>query len=232
MEALLTILGSVLVAVITWFLLKKSEKDKLIGEDKRKLKKTLFYLLDIKHEMTVYKRAFEYKSIAIKYMKAKYEIFASLDDAMFDKMIDGVLEMTKTIKTTSDKENETIGDNFWRSVENLSEIDPLLAFRLSGKNKIGGVIKELMDVYKDSTNELINDPNVVNKALKLFEPKILDEALTALNEVIIEIAVQIDKKTLNEVKAEFEGDPASTEKEIYEYLDRIIPADLSVFTQG
>ncbi len=214
--------GPLIGVFIGWLLTRKNDKDKLVREDKRKLKRTLKTLLDLRYEINLVRRDEDFINIYVETVKTKFGELGQLDTEQTNRIIDLLKKMIEEAGLTITKQtSKTTKENFEKAVDNLSEIDPILAYRLSGKQNIQEFFGEWEEISKKSLDEWMTDKDEVKNMIQHFRPKLLNEAITDLDSVLIEIATQIDSGTLsktNEIIAE--KDIYEKQIEIHQFVER------------
>jgi hypothetical protein len=214
--------GPLIGVFIGWLLTRKNDKDKLVREDKRKLKRTLKTLLDLRYEINLVRRDEDFINIYVETVKTKFGELGQLDTEQTNRIIDLLKKMIEEAGLTITKQtSKTTKENFEKAVDNLSEIDPILAYRLSGKQNIQEFFGEWEEISKKSLDEWVTDKDEVRNMIQHFRPKLLNEAISDLDSVLTEIATQIDSGTLsktNEIIAE--KDIYEKQIEIHQFVER------------
>ena len=216
-------LGPFIGIFIGWFLTRKSDKDKLLREDKIKLKRTLKNLLDIRHEVNLVKSDDVLINTYLDAIKNKFGELSDMDSDQTKKVKELFTSMYEKAGLTIIRQTtKTTKENFEKAVDDLSEVDPILAYRLSGKQHIQDFFEEWEDVSKTSLKEFVTDSNEISSVIQEFRPKLINETLLDLNSILIEIATQIDRKTLRETK-EIVSEKVIFEKqiEIQQVIERV-----------
>ena len=189
---------------VGWLLTQLGERFKVVREDKRRIKKTIYYLLEVRHHLGFF--AGDEQGISyVAVLRNKFSAFFPKDltdeiVAALSLFLKNVLKENPLI-TEDDLRNLSI--NYARSIESLSEIDPILAFRLHGRQNIQLVLKNLAERMKVSVAQLTNNPNDVNEvdnAIEKIGPNVINELLDDLDEIILSLAKKIDRKTYHDAK--------------------------------
>jgi len=216
-------LGPLIGVFVGWLLTRKNDKDKLVREDKRKLKQTLKTLLDLRYEINLVRRDEDFINIYVETVKTKFGELGQLDTEQTNRIIDLLKKMIEEAGLTISKQtSKTTKENFEKAVDNLSEIDPILAYRLSGKQNIQEFFGEWEEISKKSLDEWVTDKDEVKNMIQHFRPKLLNEAIMDLDSVLTEIATQIDNKTLSRTKEIIaERDIYEKQIEIHQFVERI-----------
>ncbi len=218
-----------LIGVALGWLLAESGKiftDK--RQDKRKLKKLLFFLLELRHHFA--------KELSIeigldKYletMKSKLATKLGVDknDSEFNLGIDAWKPILQQLLIKTMKQNnkfEYLSENIDKIFIDLAEIFPILAYDLNGQHNI----KERLNRVDNYFNEIKSMTDEIPFDLKQWiNPKLTKELLKDLDESIEKIAKQIDKKTLTLskdkiLKMTFDDDDKELDIFIDEYLEKV-----------
>jgi hypothetical protein len=197
----------VFILILGWLLKMLDDRSKANRDDKRKLKKALFYLLEVRYQL---------KLLVIEDMQLNYFIkmfkkhlghipeIANLDDDVLKKIIKPLLNKVIEKPFTSEKDRDELKTNYLKSVDNLSEVDPILAFRLHGRQNVIQLMTEALDrsqsVMGSVPVERPEDMERIINAIKKTGPKILDEALLDIEMILAGIAKSISRKTFRQVK--------------------------------
>lgn len=228
MELIKTILP--LIGVALGWLFSESEKifaDK--KQNKRKLKKLLFFLLELRYrfgrELSIELGFDQY----FETMKTKMADKFGLDknDPELDLSVDAwkpIIEEIIIKPKNQDSKFEYLSENIDRVLVELAEIFPILAYELNGQHNIKERLSSV-DNYFDEIQSMTDE--IPFDIKKWFNPKLTKELLTDLDESIEKIAKQIDKETLNisrEKIAEmtFNHDNTKFDEFINEYFDKFI----------
>lgn len=126
---------------------------------------------------------------------------------------------------------EKLEEKYSSAVDSLSTIDPITAYRLKGKTKILQTFDLLQDYYEEVKNQFPDDfeqiQNSIEITRKTIEPDIIKEAISDIEDEILNISFSIDirtwfttKQTLKSSKDRIRKDGV---KKIDELLDELIP---------
>jgi hypothetical protein len=228
MEWIKTILP--LIGVVLGWLLSESGKifaDK--KQDKRKLKKLLFFLLELRYhfakELSNEIDLGKYINILKGKMAGKFVI--DKNDLDFNLGINAwkpLLEQLLSKNKTQDDKFKYLAENIDKILIELAEIFPILAYELSGQHNI----KERLNNLDNYFNEIQSMTDEMPFDIKQWiNPKLTKELLDDLDESIEKIAKQIDTQTLHIsndkiTKMSFEDDNNEMERFIDEYLEKVI----------
>jgi vacuolar-type H+-ATPase subunit H len=227
MEWIKTILP--LIGVLLGWLLAESGKiftDK--RQDKRKLKKLLFFLLELRYhfakELSMELDLDKYLIVMKNKLADKLGIDKS--DPEFNIGLDAWKPFLKNLisKTKlNDDKFEYLAKNIDGILIELAEIFPIIAYELSGQHNIKERLNKVSNYFKEAeevTNEL---PFDIQGWIK---PKLTKELLDDLDESINKIASKIDKDTKQNVREKisdmtFDNDDSELETFIDEYLGKL-----------
>ena len=227
MEWIKTILP--LIGVLVGWLLAESGKiftDK--RQDKRKLKKLLFFLLELRYhfakELSIELDLDKYLIIIKDKLASKFGI--DKEDDEFNLGLDAWKPFIKNLisKTKlNDDKFEFLAKNIDGILIELAEIFPIIAYELSGQHNIKERLNKVSIYFKEAeevTNEL---PFDIQEWIK---PKLTKDLLEDLDESIVKIGDKIDKKIKHDVQIKisemnFDNDEPDFESFIDEYLDKI-----------
>lgn len=227
MEWIKTILP--LIGVVLGWLL--SERGKIFADkrqDKRKLKKLLFFLLELRyhfaHELSNELDLDKYINIlksklALKLGIDKNDPDLNLGITVWKPLLEQLISKTKT----QEDKFEYLAENIDKILIELAEIFPILAYELSGRHNI----KERLKNADDYFNEIQTLTDEIPFDIKQWvNPKLTKDLLEDLDESIEKIAKQIDSKTLIDskykiTKMTFEDDDKEMNNFIDEYLEKV-----------
>lgn len=192
---ILKYIGPLVGVYIGWLLTKKSETDKIKYSEIRQIKRSLFILLEIRNQLVVSKRIETSINIFTEKLNIKLEKVSSekLESNELNEFIKKILP-----SLIGDNFQKDLNDQFKKCIDNLSEIDPVLAFRINGKQNI----QDYMQSWENETNKQLKLENIedVQLAIQYFRPKMVDEINSDLEEIIIEVANLINGKEVETVK--------------------------------
>jgi hypothetical protein len=224
-KAILPLIG----VAIGWLL---SESGKILNDkrqDKRKLKKLLFFLLELRYhfarELSTELDLDKYFNILKIKMADKFGIDKNDPELNLGlNTFKPFLEQLISKNNVQDDKFEYLEENIDKILIELAEIFPILAYELNGQHNI----KERLNKVNNYFSELQSLTDELPFDLKQWvNPKLTKDLLDDLDESIKRIAIQIDKQTLKESnekieKMVFEDDDEDMNKLIDEYLEKII----------
>ena len=159
-------------------------------QDKRKLKRLLFYLLELRF---LFIKEFN----AQKEIKEFYERAEEKLKSEFGENTKSEIEIAKPIVERIIKNNlggnnkiNLLEENIDSVIDDLAEVFPILAYELSGKHNIKERINIIDNYISDATDHFGDMPLDLKEWLK---PKITDNLISDLDETIKKISEKIDK---------------------------------------
>lgn len=211
--------------LIGWFL---NEQGKLFAykrQDKRKIKKLLFFLLELRFQ---FHREATLEDDLKKYIElVKNKLIEKTENKIGENDLNEIMAIVKPIlndlvlKAILD---ENKYDFFVKNIDEiiieLSEIAPILAYELNGQHNIKEKLK-LTTNYFEQINE--KSAELIDIKDDLINPKLIKELLRNLDESIADIARKIDKKTLkNALKKIQNMNSEEHEREIEKLIDEML----------
>jgi len=184
---ILQYVGPFIGVLIGWFLSQRSEIKKIQYDERKKVKNTLFLLLEIRNELTNILQ--EDKFLRTFVDKVKEKLNVAEPTAREHIMLK---EFMSNLKSTMKSENHSdkLENQFLSCVHNLSEINPILAYRISGKQDLRKFIENW---EKQSRQVLIlEDFKQTEQLLEHFKPKVINELEMELRDIIISVAKLTD----------------------------------------
>lgn len=193
---ILQYIGPFVGVFIGWYLSQRSEKRKIRYDEKKKVNHTLFLLLEIRTELTNILRDDKFLRIYIDKVKAKLNVAepTQQESALLKTFM---IKLKNSIKTESSKNN--IETQFSNCVTNLSEINPILAFRINGKQDV----RKFLENWETQSKEILSleDFEQTEQMLKNFKPKMIEELEIDLNDIILSVAeLTEDDKIIDDTK--------------------------------
>jgi len=215
---ILKYLGPFIGIFIGWLLTRKSETDKIRYNEIKQVKRSLYVLLEIRNQLVVSKRLDRYMTVIIEQINEK--LIGHTDEKVNPHQYSHIL---KAILPSLIGENfqKDLKQQFSKCIESLSEIDPVLAYRLNGKQNIQDYISKW---ESESTNifeiESIED---VQNVMDHFKPKLVDEIKIDLETIIQNVAALIgsdEVKSINDLIQEPED--LDIQEDVQRYLDKML----------
>src|SRR5687768_6115609 len=101
---------------VGWLLTQLAEKNKVAREDKKKIKRTLYYLLEVRHQLSLYSVQEAEVEMFLAILKKKFSHYADiarLDNAMLKSFIDELFKKLIGEKPLiTDAEIESLNANY------------------------------------------------------------------------------------------------------------------------
>jgi len=228
MEWIKTILPLIGVG-LGWFL---SERGKIFADkrqDKRKLKKLLFFLLELRfhfaRELSMELDIDKYIGVLKNKLADKFGLDRNDTDLdvgvnAWKPFIEQMISKTKT----QDNKFEYLAENIDKILIELAEIYPILAYELSGQHNIKERLIKANDYFGEVQSTIQEIPFDIKEWIN---PKLTKDLLKDLDESIERIANQIDKQTLKAAqekieKMTFEEYDSEMETFVDEYLEKVV----------
>jgi hypothetical protein len=220
-----------LIGVVIGFLL--SEGGKIFSskrQDKRKLKKLLYYMLELRYHFAweiFFEAEIDKYWIVLKYKIAQRSGVAQ-NDPEFTEVITSYkptfVGLISKMNKHDDKIN-SLSQNIDEVVTELAEIFPVMAYEISGEYNI----KQRLEMAQEYLNELqrVTDERLDFHFEDYFNSKVTSKLVANLDDYIHQISKMIDRKTARSSKDKisntiFEANATEVEKLIDEYLDKVI----------
>lgn len=220
MENLIDILkyiGPFIGVFIGWLLTRKNDNDKIKYSEMRQIKRSLYVLLEIRNQITISIRMDKYLGILVEKLNLMLKEYTEekIEAEQFKGLFKQILP--SLIGETIQKD---LKEQFEKCIDNLSEIDPILTYRINGKQNIHDYIQSWEKESK-SYFELESVEDIQN-IIEHFKPKLVDELKNDIESIIIDIAHLISKKEVENVKDIIaEPEDLEIEIDIEGYLERI-----------
>lgn len=220
MEIIATLVGVIFGWVLTFF----SDTLKNIKDDKKKLKVLLFYLLELKYHL---QRDIMFKKNIEKLIKAlKKKIEESIGETLPDnaQQLPMIRDIIQSMME-KDSNVERIESDLDGKTKEIAEIDPILAYELTGRYNIKSKLIQ-SNSYFEAVQSQAPEENEINFKEFMESLNYPDELLEDLEDFILELAKKIGRKTKSNVakKLQIQSDMYSDEEiEVFvtDYLERI-----------
>ena len=228
MEWIKTILPLLGVA-LGWIL---AESGKIFADkrqDNRKLKKLLFFLLELRFhfskELSNELELDKYLNILKDKVSIKFGI--SKDDPDFDLESKIWLPVVKELiakNLVQDDKYEYLSENIDKMLIELAEVFPILAYELNGQHNIKERISKVDNYINDVKSLTVDMPIDIKQ---FINPKMTIELLKNLDYSIKKISKKIDEETWKSAKEKIktmklDDDAKEFDILIDEYLDKVI----------
>jgi hypothetical protein len=205
---------------IGWLLTQLAEKNKAVREDKRKIKRTIYYLLEVRHQLSLYslqEAEVEMYLTVIKNKFSHYSDISQLDNSLLKTFTEALLKRIVGEKPlVTDGEIQNLNANYLKCIDTLSEVDPILAFRLHGQQNIKTLLKEVIERTKGvQFSEITQNRNDIEHISSMFsklEPNLLKQALFNIEDIMTSLAKKVNRKTYKDIQARIAT--KSTQKEV------------------
>lgn len=190
----------VIAVIIAWSLGYAAQLQKNTKEDKTKLKRLLYNLLEL-HSCLSREKNFHEKineMMDLFMLESKKQVEISDEDMqtlkrMAIKALREHMPMQKNLPNF-EAATETI-------IKDLSEVDPIFAFELAGKFQISEKMN-VMASYLSNFDSMASGAHAKNVLLtEVLRPQIVGTILAELEEYIHSIAKKLDRKTFRRAKS-------------------------------
>lgn len=210
----------VVTLIIGWALSEYGKFSTDRKNDKKKLKRLLFNLLEIrwllkrgfeiKNEISTYLERFEIK------LKNKFGPDAAQETYLIEPIITEILR-DKLVKPDRVKEIETRIDDI---IDELSEIYPIFAYELTEVHRIRERIEGIEAYFEEISERIEQMPQEIKDWIR---PKFSNELLEQLDDYILKIAGKVSWMTKRNVSKKYlKKDKTKDVEEIDKFLDEFI----------
>ncbi|CAA0144563.1 conserved hypothetical protein [Tenacibaculum maritimum] len=227
MEYLIEILkyiGPFIGVFIGWILTRKNDNDKIKYSEIRQIKRSLYVLLEIRNQIALTKRMDKYLNILTNKLNLKLNEYTEekIEPEQFKGLLNQILP-----SLIGDNFQTNLKTQFDKCIDNLSEIDPVLTFRINGKQNVQDYLSSWENESKNYFKmESIED---FKSTVEHFKPKIVDEIRNDIENIILDLAELISKKEVERIK-EIITEPEELEMEIDidEYIETMFSGILQI----
>jgi hypothetical protein len=204
---------------VGWLLAQLAERSKIARDDRKKIKRAIYYLLEVRHQLSLYCIREDELSTYYHLVKKKFSNYTEvlqMEEVQFKTTINKLLKTIIGEKPLDSRADiEKLNDNYAKCVDTLSEIDPIVAFRLHGRQNVKELLKEA--IYRANgpmpydTIEGSLDVGEISTVFSKLEPNVLRESIADLDEIILVLASMAGKKTFKDTRARLKGKRTSKE---------------------
>lgn len=214
---ILKYIGPFVGVFIGWLLTRKSETDKIRYNEIKQIKRGLFVLLEIRNQLVVSKRIDRYLSVITEQVNSKLNGHTNekINPKQCNQIIKEILPILIGVNFQKDLKR-----HFSKCIENLSEVDPVLAYRLNGKQNIQDYISK----WETETTNLFEVESFedIQSVMAYYKPKLIDEIKTDLETIIKDVAVLIgsdEVRNINDLIQEPEDQ--EIQEDVKDYIDKM-----------
>lgn len=214
----------IVALILGWSL---SEIGKYFGnkkEDKKKVKKLLFNLLELRYLLD--KDIELEKSIEVLITKIKQKIpleYQELSDLEI-KIVKPLITQLLKDKIVNPKQIQRVESNIDSILTDLSEILPIFAYEFKGQFNI----KERLQKFSNYFDEIKSEFSLPFAIKEHFSPKLTDELLENFNDNILKISKLINRKTYKQTKEKINIIKQVNIEEMDDYIDDYINEYLKI----
>ncbi len=208
--------------LLGWGLTQLTNYFNIYLSDRRTLKETLYFLLEIQHQISTVKSIEEGADSYLRTLNSSIPDFTSSQEeynhaiAVIRKM------MTDFHNPRIEAELQEHNENYDKCLLKLATFDPISAYRLKGKNKIVSYLNQWNNFASETimSNPMVNsDPKTLqfSEAIKpQVETGLIIETLQDLQEIIQSVVNKIGGKT----KVDFEKRITLSQSETINEVDK------------
>ncbi len=218
MEEILKSLVSLVLVGFGWGLNEASSYFRTKRNDKRRINKVLFKLLEIRHNFVKLSNFDEhYKQIMTEVIK-KYQ---NKNDPLLHSIIRTSRNILKSKLPFLDKLDSLV-IRIEEDIEVVSEFDPINAYDLGSNYNLKEKLKSFND-YLDEAGEKLK-VNEIHTIKDIFEPKFLEDSVENIEKSIREFSKKSSRSTKKRIKIILNKSNALDQKEIKKDIEFIMQA--------
>lgn len=227
MESIIEILkyiGPFIGVFIGWLLARKNMSDKIKYSELRQVKRSLYVLLEIRNQIVLTKRMDRYLGVLVK------KVNLILRNHIDEKLESGqlmILFKQLLPSLIGESFQKDLKKQFGKCIDNLSEIDPILTYKINGKQNVQDYIQS----WEDKTKGYLEFGSIedIQNAVEYFKPTLIDEIKNDIESIIIEVARLINEKEVENVKKIIaEPEDSEIEIDIESYLEKVFGGILEI----
>lgn len=211
--------------LLGWGLTQLTNYLNIYLSDKRTLKETLYFLLEVQHQISSAKSIEESADSYLRTLNSAIPDFFSSQEEYNQALAVIRKMMTEFHNPRIEAELQELNENYDKCLMKLATVDPISAYRLKGKNKILSYLN-MWDSFASETimtNLLVNADSQAHRFSEALKPQVekrlINETLQDLQEIIQFVVNRVGGKT----KVDFEKRVIfSHSKTISEVDERIV----------
>jgi hypothetical protein len=217
-EKVLPLLG----VMIGWLLSQYKSRFDSKKEERRKINKLLFNLIELRQMLYKESKVDQYIEQIKNVLKKKIPEEKLLEqvEKEFESLkphVGGFLKQN----ILNIKQIKTIESNIDSLILEISEIYPRFAYELNGQHRISEKISEIERYFEFVENQA-NDPWATKEVELRIKPIIQDSFITELDRNILTIAKKAKEKTRKEIEEIIKKPFSISSEEIEEYFDKVL----------
>lgn len=201
---------------IGWLLTRKNENDKIKYSEIRQIKRSLYVLLEIRNQITINMRLDKYSNLYVKKINAAT---SNISDNLIEK--DQFKEYNSNLIATIIGEDyqRNLKEQFVKCIDNLSEIDPIMTYKISGKQNI----KDYIESWEIESKKYCNfeTDEDFNDIMGHFKPSFVDDIRKNIESLLIDLAHLISNKEVKSIRELLEK-PDNIEKDIDADVEKVL----------
>lgn len=183
---ILKYIGPFIGVYIGWLLTRKSETDKIRYNEIKLIKRSLYVLLEIRNQLAVSKRLDRYVKVLTEQINEmlKEHTDERVNHEQYRQLLKAILP-----SLVGENFQKNLKQQFSKCIESLSEVDPVLAYRLNGKQNIQDYISK----WENESSNIFEFESIedMQNAMTYYKPKLVDEIKTDLENIIHDVAALI-----------------------------------------
>jgi len=223
----------VLSIIIGWFLGVANQRFTYSRQDKIKLKRLLYNLMELRYwiekEIKLDHQLTMILDLYIVELQKQLPLPSDQLPAM-KTMMTGIIRKQFLVQPKLPDLENSIAN----IIKELAEVDPVFAFELTGKFHVTEKITMIQSYLEEVEVPEGEDSTAKDRLLEnVLRPQIMDDVIKQLDDYISTIAGMIGRKTLKKVKsAVYEVDEVLDSEEVLSFLKSYIPRLLSLVPQN
>lgn len=218
----------VIGVILGWGLTQLTNYFNIFFSDRRILKETLYFLLELYQQISTVKSIEDGAESYLRSLNTSIPNFTSSQED-YDQALQVIKKMmTDFHNPRIETELQDLNENYDKCLLKLATVDPISAFKLKGRNKIISYVNQ-WNSYATETimaNPMVCiDPKAIqfSEALKpQVESDILNESLQDLREIIKTIARKIGGKTRQDFEKLIVLSPIDSKTELDDRMKKYV----------
>lgn len=192
--------------LLGWGLTQLTNYFNIYLSDRRTLKETLYFLLEMQHQISRVKSIEDGADLCLRILNSTIPNF-SLSQEEYNKALTDIRKtMTDFHNPIIEAELNELNENYDKCLLKLANVDPISAYRLKGKNKILSYFNQWNNFASESiiTNSIVStDPKALQFSEELI-PQVETEFIYQTHKDLQEIIQFIVKRIGRKTKLDFE----------------------------
>ncbi len=214
--------------LLGWSLTQLSNYFNVYLSDRRILKETLYFLLEMQHQISTVKSIEDGAESYLRTLNSSIPNFTLSPEENAKSLVVIRKMMTEFHNPRIETELQELNENYDKCLLKLATVDPISAYKLKGKNKIVSYLNQWNNFASENIiiNQMaISDPKAIQVSEAIMpqvETELINETLHDLQEIIQTMAKRIGGKTRTDFGKQIMKSQSETKTEVDERMKKFV----------